>query len=54
MRDAGAGVLNLPLIISQAHRSGVKHFFLERDLAADPLQTLQASYRALTTVNLGA
>jgi sugar phosphate isomerase/epimerase len=54
MRDAGAGVLDLPLIMSQAHRSGVKHFFLERDLAADPLQTLQTSYRALAAVDLGA
>lgn len=47
MRDAGAGVLDLPHIISQAHHAGVKHFLLERDLAADPLQTLQVSYQAL-------
>lgn len=53
MRDAGAGVLDLPLIMSHAHRSGVKHFFLERDLAADPFQTLQASYRALAAIDLG-
>jgi hypothetical protein len=54
MRDAGAGVLDLPLFMSQAHKSGVKHFFLERDLAADPLQTLQVSYQALTAADLGA
>jgi sugar phosphate isomerase/epimerase len=47
MRDAGAGVLDLPGILAQAQQSGVKHFLLERDLAADPLQTLQASYQAL-------
>jgi sugar phosphate isomerase/epimerase len=54
MRDAGAGVLDLPRILVEAERSGVKHFFLERDLAADPVQTLQASYRALAAVDLGA
>ena len=54
MRDAGAGVLDLPGILAQAHRSGVAHYFLERDLAADPAQTLQASYRALAAIDLGA
>jgi sugar phosphate isomerase/epimerase len=54
MRDAGAGVLDLPGILAQAHRSGVQHYFLERDLAADPVQTLQASYRALAAIDLGA
>lgn len=53
MRDAGAGVLDLPHILAQASRSGVQHFFLERDLATDPVQTLQASYRALTAIDLG-
>jgi sugar phosphate isomerase/epimerase len=54
MRDAGAGVLDLPRILTQAHQSGVEHFFLERDLAADPAQTLQVSYRALAAIDLGA
>ena len=54
MRDAGAGVLALPRILVQADRSGMTHFFLERDLAADPVQTLQASYRALAAIDLGA
>jgi sugar phosphate isomerase/epimerase len=53
MRDAGAGVLDLPGILSAARRSGVKHFLLERDLAADPVQTLQTSYRALAGIDLG-
>jgi sugar phosphate isomerase/epimerase len=48
MRDAGAGELDLPGILTQAERSGVEHFLLERDLAGDPVQTLQASYEALT------
>jgi sugar phosphate isomerase/epimerase len=54
MRDAGAGVLDLPRILAQADQSGVQHFFLERDLAADPAQTLQASYQALAAIDLGA
>jgi sugar phosphate isomerase/epimerase len=54
MRDAGAGVLDLPLIVAQAHRSGVKHFLLERDLAADPVRTLEESYRVLAAIDLGA
>jgi sugar phosphate isomerase/epimerase len=54
MRDAGAGVLDLQGILAQAHQSGVRHYFLERDLAAEPVQTLQASYQALAAVDLGA
>jgi sugar phosphate isomerase/epimerase len=50
MRDAGAGELDLPGILAQAERSGVQHFLLERDLAADPVQTLQASYQALAAI----
>ncbi|HWQ15613.1 MAG TPA: sugar phosphate isomerase/epimerase [Roseiflexaceae bacterium] len=54
MRDAGAGVLDLARILAQADRSGVQHFFLERDLAPDPVQTLRASYQALAAIDLGA
>jgi sugar phosphate isomerase/epimerase len=53
MRDAGAGVLDLPGILRCAHQAGVQHFLLERDLAAEPVQTLQASYRALSAIDLG-
>lgn len=51
-RDAGAGVLDLQRILAAAHRAGVKHFFVERDLAAEPVQTLQASYLALKAIDL--
>ena len=54
MRDAGAGILDMQRLLAAAHRSGVKHFFLERDLAADPEQTLAASFRALSAIDLGA
>jgi hypothetical protein len=42
------------MILAQADRYGVQHFFLERDLASDPVQTLRASYRALAAIDLGA
>jgi hypothetical protein len=50
MRDAGAGVLDLASFVTQGLKSGVQHFLLERDLAADPVQTLESSYRALATI----
>ena len=53
MRDAGVGVLDLPRILLEAKRSGVKHFFLERDLSADPVQTLETSFRTLSAMDLG-
>ena len=36
MTDAGSGVLDLPAILGAAKKNGVEHFYLERDLAADP------------------
>ena len=54
MRDAGDGILNLQAILSHAAKAGVEYFFLERDLAADPAQTLRTSYRALSAVDFGA
>ncbi len=50
MRDAGAGVLDLASFVTQGLQSGVQHFLLERDLAADPVQTLESSYRALAAI----
>lgn len=45
--DAGSGVLDLPAIIAQGVQSGVQHFLLERDLAPNPVETLQKSYHYL-------
>jgi len=45
--DAGNGVLDLPTIIAQGLQSGVQHFLVERDLAANPEQTLRNSYQYL-------
>jgi sugar phosphate isomerase/epimerase len=43
MTTAGDGVMDLRAIISQAQTSGVKHFFIEQDLVADPETALKRS-----------
>jgi sugar phosphate isomerase/epimerase len=52
MRDAGAGVLNLQAMLKSAVQAGVQHFLLERDLAANPIETLTNSYRALSAIDI--
>jgi len=52
MADAGSGVLDLPRILATARRTGIRHFYLERDRAEDPDTTLQNSYTFLSTVDL--
>lgn len=47
MRDAGDGVLDLAAIVRCARQCGVGHLLLERDLAAEPEQTLRRSFTAL-------
>ena len=51
MADAGEGVLDLAGILEVASMTGVEHFYLERDLAADPDQTLKASYQYLSSIS---
>jgi sugar phosphate isomerase/epimerase len=48
--DAGRGVLDLPAILSAAKRSGVEHFFLERDQTPTPEATLRGSYKYLSSL----
>ena len=50
--DAGRGVLDLPAILSAAKRSGVEHFFIERDQTPTPDETLRGSYRYLSSLPL--
>lgn len=45
--DAGSGVLDLTAIIGQGLQAGTQHFFVERDLAPNPVETLQKSYTHL-------
>ena len=44
MSPSGAGVMNTPAIIAAAKASGVKHFFVEQDLVADPETALKQSF----------
>jgi sugar phosphate isomerase/epimerase len=50
--DAGKGVLELPQILSEARRSGVQHFFVERDQAPAPEETMRESYRYLASLGV--
>ena len=50
MADAGEGVLDLDEILKVASMTGVQHFYLERDLAPDPDQTLKGSYQYLSSI----
>jgi sugar phosphate isomerase/epimerase len=43
----GDGVLDLKSILAQAHTSGVKHFFVEQEIAANPMVDLQRSVKFL-------
>ena len=47
MADPGTGVLEIPLIIDAAKKSGAEHFYLERDLTPTPDQTLTNSFTYL-------
>ncbi|GMN06711.1 sugar phosphate isomerase/epimerase [Croceitalea sp. MTPC5] len=47
MSDPGDGVYDIKGIIAQAEASGVEHYFLERDLAPNPEETLKNSYKNL-------
>jgi len=50
MATAGEGVLDLKSIIAQAQQSGVKHFFVEQDMVANPEVELKKSLDYLQTL----
>jgi len=47
MADPGDGVYDIAGIIEQAKKSGVDHYFLERDIAPQPEETLKNSFKNL-------
>jgi len=47
MSDPGDGVFDIKEIIEEGHKSGVEHFFLERDLSPEPEKTIKNSYKNL-------
>ncbi len=50
MTSAGQGVLDLPSIIDKAQKAGVKHFFVEQDMVAQPEIALKSSYDYLKSL----
>ncbi|MEM1327617.1 MAG: sugar phosphate isomerase/epimerase [Bacteroidota bacterium] len=48
MADPGSGIFDIESIIAAANKNGVDHWFLERDLAPQPEETLQNSYAYLS------
>lgn len=50
MTSAGEGVLDLKAILTKAKASGVKHFFVEQDMVADPDVSLKKSIDYLKTL----
>ncbi|MFD0798984.1 sugar phosphate isomerase/epimerase family protein [Maribacter chungangensis] len=52
MTALGEGVLDIPSIISFAREKGVKHFYVEQDMAANPESELKKSFDYLKTVGL--
>ena len=51
INDAGSGVLDLRAILTEAKKSGMKHFFVERDLAPTPEENLRKSFQYLNALN---
>jgi sugar phosphate isomerase/epimerase len=49
MADLGSGILDVAGIIDAGKKSGVEHFYLERDLTPNPEKTLNDSYAYLKT-----
>ena len=47
MTDPGDGVLDIKGMLNAATAAGVEHYFLERDLAPNPMTTLNNSYKNL-------
>lgn len=50
MTTAGSGVLDLKSIITQAQKSGVRHFIVEQDMVADPNGALRKSFDYLASL----
>lgn len=50
MTNAGDGVLDIGRIVTHARKSGVEHFIVEFDQAADPIGTLNRNYRFLSSL----
>ena len=42
--EVGNGIINFKKIFDKAKKAGMDHFFVEQDVSADPLASIQKSY----------
>ncbi len=47
MADVGAGVIDWAGLFARSEQAGLRHYFVEHDQPADPLASVEASYRYL-------
>jgi sugar phosphate isomerase/epimerase len=50
MTDVGGGVIDWKHIFSHDQKAGIQHYFVEHDRAADPIASIQQSFRYLTAL----
>jgi sugar phosphate isomerase/epimerase len=50
MADLGRGVIDFKPVIQHAQEAGLQHFFVERDISADPLTTLKEGYKYMSSI----
>ncbi len=50
MADVGDGLIDYKAIYEAKDLGGIKHFFVERDDATDPVRTINRSFKALNTM----
>ena len=43
--EVGNGVINYKKVFECAKKSGMQHFFVEQDVSADPMASIQKSYQ---------
>ncbi|MGA8028157.1 MAG: sugar phosphate isomerase/epimerase [Bryobacteraceae bacterium] len=48
-KEVGSGSLDIPAVLSEANRAGVRHYFVEQDQTpGDPIASLRESYKYLS------
>lgn len=50
MVDVGAGVIDFASIFARAEQAGIRHYFVEHDNPADPMESVRRSHEALSVL----
>jgi sugar phosphate isomerase/epimerase len=50
MTEVGSGIIDWKRIFAQSGKAGIQHYFVEHDRAADPIASIQQSFRYLTAL----